>query len=338
MITVAGRSCAIASAAADLPLAVGPATTSTLRPAAAPTNIPRLSRKLASMSHVLVLTTDPAAPSLDDSIVARATSGLIGAQAPRWLAPGLACEIDCASGVIAAIRAALAGTGVDANLLPRASRRKRLLVADMESTLIENEMIDDLAAMIGIGAEVAEITRRTMNGELDFKDSIRERVALLAGMPAERMEEAATQIRLMPGAETLIRTMRAHGAYTAIVSGGFRIFTRQVRERLAIDEDEANDLEIAAGALTGEVREPVLDRNAKERALVRIAAARGLSTDEAVTVGDGANDVAMLARAGLGVAFRAKPAVAAQVPVRIDHGDLTALLYLQGYRAEAFAR
>ena len=285
-----------------------------------------------------MLTTDPAAPTLDGGVVARAASGLIGPETPRWLAPGLACEIACASGVIGPIRASLAGSGVDANLLPRDNRRKRLLVADMESTLIENEMLDDLAAMVGIGAEVAEITRRTMNGELDFKDSIRERVALLSGLPAERMEEAATRIRLMPGAETVIATMRAHGAYCAIVSGGFRIFTRQVRERLCMDEDQANDLEIAAGALTGEVREPVLDRNAKEQALLRIAAARGVSVDDALTVGDGANDVAMLGRAGLGVAFRAKPAVAAQVPVRVDHGDLTALLYLQGYRADEFAR
>jgi phosphoserine phosphatase len=256
---------------------------------------------------------------------------------PVWLAPGVACEVACAGGDIARVRAALAGVPVDANLLPAANRRKRVLVADMESTLIENEMLDDLAATVGIGAEVADITRRTMNGELDFRDSVRERVALLAGLPAERMEEAATRIRLMPGAVTLIATMRAHGAYTAIVSGGFKIFTMQVRALLGMDEDLANDLEIAAGALTGEVREPVLGRDAKEAALLRIAAAHGVGAADAVTVGDGANDLAMLARAGLGVAFRAKPAVAAQVPVKVAHGDLTALLFLQGYRRDEFA-
>lgn len=289
------------------------------------------------MPYVLVLTTDPAASALDESVVARARAALREAAPPIWLAPGVACEIACADGDIARIRAALSGVPVDANLLPAANRRKRVLVADMESTLIENEMLDDLAATVGIGAEVADITRRTMNGELDFRDSVRERVALLAGLPAERMEEAATRIRLMPGASTLIGTMRAHGAYTAIVSGGFKIFTMQVRALLGMDEDLANDLEIAAGALTGEVREPVLGRDAKEAALLRIAAAHGVDAADAVTVGDGANDLAMLARAGLGVAFRAKPAVAAQVPVKVAHGDLTALLFLQGYRRDEFA-
>lgn len=288
------------------------------------------------MSHILVLTTDPAVPCLDETIVARVRATLRESASPGWLAPGVACEIPCAGGNVDEIRAALAGAPVDANLLPASNRRKRVLVADMESTLIENEMLDDLAATIGIGAEVADITRRTMNGELDFRDSVRERVALLAGLPAERMEEAATRIRPMPGAATLVATMRAHGAYTAIVSGGFKIFTMQVRALLGMDEDQANDLEIAAGALTGEVREPVLGRDAKEAALLRIAGERGVGAEHAVTVGDGANDLAMLAEAGLGVAFRAKPAVAAAAPIRIEHGDLTALLYLQGYRREEF--
>jgi phosphoserine phosphatase len=198
-------------------------------------------------------------------------------------------------------------------------------------------MIDDLAATIGIGDEVAEITRRAMNGELEFRDALRERVALLAGLPAERLEEAARAIRIMPGAAALVATMKASGAYTAIVSGGFLFFTRMIRRRLGFDHDEGNDLEIASGALTGEVREPILNRDGKANALRRIASERGLDPDAALAVGDGANDVPMLQAAGMGVAFRAKPAVAAAARLRIDHGDLTALLYLQGYRREEFA-
>jgi phosphoserine phosphatase len=295
------------------------------------------------MSQFLVLTADPAGAPLDHSTAAAAEAALARAGAQirgqAWLAPALACEIAFAGGDGAgdAARAALAGAAVDVNAVPEAGRRKRLLLADMESTLIENEMIDDLAATIGIGDEVAEITRRAMNGELEFRDALRERVALLAGLPAERMEEAAQAIRIMPGAAALVATMKASGAYTAIVSGGFLFFTRMIRRRLGFDHDEGNDLEIASGALTGEVREPILNRDGKANALRRIASERGLDPDAALAVGDGANDVPMLQAAGMGVAFRAKPAVAAAARLRIDHGDLTALLYLQGYRREEFA-
>ena len=221
-------------------------------------------------------------------------------------------------------------------MLPIIGRRKRLLVADMESTLIENEMLDDLAAMVGIGEEVASITRAAMNGELDFKNAVRERVALLTGLPIERMEEAAARIRLMAGARTLVQTMKAHGAYTAIVSGGFLFFTNQVRGWLGADFDQANNLEIASGSLTGEVSEPVLDRDGKLNALKRLARERGLTIEQTLSVGDGDNDLPMLQAAGLGVAFHAKKRVAEAVGVRIDHGDLTALLYLQGYRRSEF--
>lgn len=296
------------------------------------------------MTHVLVLTADPAAAALDHSIVEdclRAADRDPSAGGVRWLCKHVAAEAalphGLADGALERVRSVADRHGVDANLVPARNRRKKLLVADMESTLIENEMLDDLAAMTGVGAEVAAITRRAMNDELDFRDALRERVALLAGLPIERMEEAAQGIRLTPGAAALVRTMRAHGAYTAIVSGGFLFFTSLVRRMLGADYDEGNDLEIAAGQLTGEVREPVLNRDGKLDALKRIAGQRGLALEDTITVGDGANDVPMLLAAGLGVAFRAKPVVAQAVRLRIAHGDLTGLLYLQGYRRDEFA-
>jgi phosphoserine phosphatase len=292
------------------------------------------------MSHVLVLTAAPDA-ALDHSIAARADSALSGCGAATrgiaWLAPS-ACEIafDGPADAADAVRAALDAAAVDINVVPAARRRKKLLIADMESTLIENEMLDDLAAMIGIHDEVAEITRRAMNDEIDFRNALRERVALLAGLPVERMEDAAHGIRIMSGAATLVATMKAQGAYTAIVSGGFLFFTHLVRAKLGFDHDEGNDLEIASGSLTGEVREPVLNRDGKVDALKRISHRLKIDLAETLTVGDGANDVPMLLAAGLGVAYRAKPTVAARARLRVDHGDLTALLYLQGYKRDEF--
>jgi phosphoserine phosphatase len=291
------------------------------------------------MSHILVLTAAPDT-ALDPSIAARANSALSGCggttRGTTWLAP-CACEIPFdGTPDAAAVRSALHGNAVDVNVVPAARRRKKLLVADMESTLIENEMLDDLAAMVGIHDEVAEITRRAMNDEIDFRDALRERVALLAGLPVERMEEAAHGIRIMSGAATLAATMKAHGAYTAIVSGGFLFFTHLVRAKLGFDHDEGNDLEIASGSLTGEVREPVLNRDGKVSALKHLAHAKRLDLAETLTVGDGANDLPMLLAGGMGVAYRAKPAVAANARIRVDHGDLTALLYLQGFKRDEF--
>jgi phosphoserine phosphatase len=296
------------------------------------------------MTHVLTLIADPAKSDLKDSIVAAVRDALtkVGARvaAPDWLAPSIACDLPFSSldgdRALAAARSIVGGAPIDAAVLPVDGRRKGLLVADMESTLIENEMLDDLAAMVGIGEEVAAITRAAMNGELDFKNAVRERVALLTGLPIERMEEAAAQIKLMAGARTLVQTMKAHGAYTAIVSGGFLYFTGQVRGWLGADFDQANNLEIASGSLTGEVSEPVLDRDGKLNALKRLARERKLTIEQTLSVGDGDNDLPMLQAAGLGVAFHAKKRVAEAVGVRIDHGDLTALLYLQGYRQSEF--
>ena len=288
------------------------------------------------MSHVLSLIAAPSALTASRVMHVRR---VVPCTDETWLAPGEACDLglrDSDPDILVRARDALADAGVDVNLIARAGRRKRLLVADMESTLIENEMIDELAETIGIGEAVAGITFRAMNGELDFATALRERVALLAGLSVERLATVAARIRIMPGAACLIATMRAQGAFTAIVSGGFTVFTGLVRRQLGADHDEGNDLEIAAGSLTGTVREPILTRDGKVQALRRLAAKLEIAVEDALAVGDGANDVPMLQTAGLGVAFRAKPAVAAAARVRITHGDLTALLFLQGFTRAAF--
>ncbi len=220
--------------------------------------------------------------------------------------------------------------------------RKRLLVADMESTIIEQEMLDELADFIGAREKIATITERAMRGELDFEAALKERVALLAGLDASVLDQAAERITVMPGAETLIRTMKANGAYCALVSGGFTVFTERVARRLGFNEHQANVLEIAGGKLTGRVVEPILGREAKRLALLGLTAMLGIDPRETIAVGDGANDLAMLEAAGLGVAFRAKPKVCeavANMPngAVVTRGDLTALLYLQGYAESEFS-
>ncbi len=291
------------------------------------------------MSNVLTLI---GAPSLSNDIAAAAHSAVSGlaieAADPDWLAPGIACDIafegpDTTS-IEAAVRQRLGDAPVDVAIQPAAGRRKRLLIADMDSTIIQGESLDDLAAIAGVGDRVAAITARAMNGEIDFKGALRERVGLLSGLPEAALEEAYDKLAPTPGAEALVRTMRAHGAFTALVSGGFGFFTSRVRARLGFDHDEANTLEIVDSKLTGQVVEPILNRDGKAAALVRLCRDRGLPTGDTLAVGDGANDLTMIQRAGLGVAFHAKPSVRAAAPARIDHGDLTALLYLQGYRAE----
>jgi phosphoserine phosphatase len=296
------------------------------------------------MSHVLTLIADPAGVALDAAAVEAARAAIVAAGAragkPDWLAPGLACDIAVEAAapdaVEPAARRALDHVPYDIAVQPAAGRRKRLLVADMESTIIRNEMLDELAEFAGIRERIAEITRRAMNGELNFAAALRERVGLLKGLDAAILDQAAARIAIMPGAAVLVRTMRANGAYAALVSGGFRVFTGRVARALGFDEDSANTLETANGRLTGTVAEPILGRDAKLSALNRLAAARGLALADTLAVGDGANDLDMLKAAGLGVAFRAKPIVAEAARVRVDRGDLTALLYLQGYRASEF--
>jgi phosphoserine phosphatase len=267
--------------------------------------------------------------------IAATVAGAIGTTAPDWLAPGVACDLvfdgDPAFAEEAA-RAAIGRAPIDCLVQPVAGRRKQVLVADMESTMIENEMIDELAEFVGLRAQIAEITRRAMNGELDFVAALAERVALLKGLPVAVLDEAYARVRVMPGAAALVATMRAAGAETALVSGGFGVFAERVAARLGFARVVCNHLDLADGRIAGTVAAPIVTAETKRQTLVEIAAARGVSPAETLAVGDGANDVPMLLAAGLGIAFRAKPRVAAAARWRIDHADLTALLYAQGYR------
>jgi phosphoserine phosphatase len=235
------------------------------------------------------------------------------------------------------LRLELGDLPVDLFVQATAHRRKRLFLADMDSTMIGQECIDDLADFVGKKAEVAAITERTMRGELVFETSLRARVALLEGLAADVVDTVIAQrIKLTPGGTQLVRTMKANGAYTALVSGGFTLFTGPIAANIGFDENRANTLLVANGKFTGRVTEPILGREAKFESLVELRARHGLVREETMAVGDGANDLSMIQEAGLGVAFHAKPAVAAAAGARIDHGDLTALLYAQGYRREQF--
>ena len=300
------------------------------------------------MQYILTLIGDPAKRNLDPSHVETARRALRSFEAevgaPDWLAPDIACDLPFdgmfEGGLLlaaeTAIRHALRNRPVDVVAQPAAGRRKRLLLADMDSTVVTIETLDELAAFAGVKEEVAAITWQSMRGEVDFEDALARRVRMIAGLPVEALEETYALVGFFPGAETLVRTMVANGAYTALVSGGFTFFTDRVRERLGFDYAEANVLEIADGRLTGRVRPPMINRDGKLRALMRICRDRGIAVADTLAVGDGANDLSMIRGAGMGVAFRGKPAVAAAARARIDHGDLTALLFIQGYRREEF--
>jgi phosphoserine phosphatase len=266
----------------------------------------------------------------------------VGARAVAWLAEGIACDL-ALPGTIgpaeaeAALRTALAGQPIDIAVQDGATRRKKLLLADMDSTMIDQECIDELADEIGLKAHVAEITRRSMNGEIPFEIALRERVALLKGLETTVVDRIVEKrLTLASGGRTLIATMRANGAWTALVSGGFDLFTSRIGAKLGFDEHRANVLVEGEGRLLGLVVEPILGREAKAEALRDISARLGITPQEAIAVGDGANDLDMIRLAGTGVALHAKPVVAAEARIRIDHGDLTALLYLQGYRQGEF--
>lgn len=268
----------------------------------------------------------------------------VGASTVIWLAEGIACDLALpqaadAADITAALRTVLAAEPVDVIVQQAETRRKKILLADMDSTMIDQECIDELADEIGVKEHVASITARSMNGEIAFEPALRERVALLRGLDAAVVDRiVANRITLASGGRALVQTMRANGAWTALISGGFEVFTTRIADMLGFQENRANRLLEQDGRFTGLVGEPILGRAAKAEALIDISARLGLTPAEAIAVGDGANDLDMIRLAGTGVALHAKPVVAAQAKVRIDHGDLTALLYVQGYRQEEFVQ
>jgi phosphoserine phosphatase len=287
----------------------------------------------------VTLITNPAM-ILEPALVRSLRDALGGGDA-IWLDPNCAAEFEVPKlpKNLRDIRDSLNGEGVDLIAQPSANRRKRLLLTDMDSTMIQQECVDELAAAVGIGEQVAAITARAMNGELDFEAALTERVALLQDLPEATIAEVlARRITMMPGGATLVATMRAHGAHAALVSGGFTAFTEAVAATLGFHEHRANTLLVENGALTGAVAQPILGREAKVAALEDLTAKLGLTEDDVLAIGDGANDLGMLQRAGLGVAVHAKPVVQAQAAHAVNHGDLTALLFAQGYaRAEFVA-
>lgn len=298
------------------------------------------------MSLVATLICNPNNPALDSTIVDGARAVLPKAQPAHWLFDGVAVDIpfgaqDNLEGDRHAIEQRLrelrGDLPIDIVVQPVGFRRKKLFLADMDSTMIGQECIDELADLVGMKTHVAAITERAMRGEIEFEPALRERVALLKDLPAGVVDEVlAKRITLTPGGRELVATMRAHGAYTCLVSGGFTLFTRAVAAKLGFQENRANELVVRDGKFTGEVKEPILGRAAKLATLVDLMESFDLDDIDSLVVGDGANDLAMIQAAGLGVAYHAKPAVAAAAAARIDHGDLTALLYAQGYRRDEF--
>lgn len=298
------------------------------------------------MQHAITLMADPVAAPLPAELVADVAQSLEGAglrvTATDWLAPARACDllvdgVEDAAETGRLVDRTLGDAAVDRAVLPVAGRRKRLLISDMDSTVVLNETLDDLAVFAGVGEQVAAITRLSMEGRIDFIEAIETRVGLLRGLPAATLESAFEEVRITPGAVTAVRTMRQHGVHTVLVSGGFRYFTTRVARFVGFHEEEANELEVAEGRLTGRIVPPIINRDGKVRALHRIAAGKGIDIGDTLAVGDGANDLGMIEAAGLGVGFRGKPVVAERARVNLRHTDLSSLLFIQGYRESEFA-
>jgi len=293
------------------------------------------------MSLVATLVSTPTAPAVDAELIGRASDTLGTSEPAAVLMPGVAADIrfdgSDASSAEQLLREIVGTEPVDVFVQRPDGRRKHLLIADMDSTMIRQECIDELAAELGLKDRISEITERAMRGEIEFEPALIERVGLLEGLPVSAIDTVLSKrIQLMPGGRTLVQTMKANGAYCALVSGGFTHFTKAVANMIGFDEHQANTLLETGGKLTGKVGQPILGRDAKRARLEFLVADKGLSFDDTLAVGDGANDLAMIDRAGTGVAYRAKPAVAEAADIRIDHGDLTALLYLQGYAESDF--
>lgn len=321
---------AASKAAADFPLAVGPAIINT--------GLSSIASEGFELSAILTLVAPPGErldPQISDAgQAALAAGGARALQAPDIFCDGRAADIAADAdfrdeGLANAVRNALGDRAVDYALQPAKKRVKRLLIADMDSTIVTTETLDEMAAEAGLKDRVSAITARAMNGELDFESALRERMALLAGMDADVLARTYASTKLSPGAEALVAGMRAAGAECRLVSGGFKFFTSRVADRIGFHGCQANDIEIVDGKLTGVVLDPILDKHAKLATLKALTRELCISLDDAATIGDGANDLPMLQGAGLGVAWRAKPSVAAVARARIDYGDLSTLLVFQ---------
>jgi phosphoserine phosphatase len=294
------------------------------------------------MSLVATLICNPADPALDSTVVNGARAVLPSPGGAQWLFDEVAVDIpftgsEDIGAIVTRLREARGDLPVDIVVQPQAFRRKKLFLADMDSTMIGQECVDELADFAGLKAHVAGITERAMRGEIEFEPALRERVALLKGMSVSVVDEVLKKrITPTPGGRELVATMRAHGAWTCLISGGFTLFTDAVAAMIGFEENRANQLLVRDGQLTGEVAEPILGRAAKLATLIELRESFDLDDIDTLVVGDGANDLGMIESAGLGVAYHAKPAVAAVAAARIDHGDLTALLYAQGYRRDEF--
>jgi len=288
------------------------------------------------MATILTLIADRQATTLSAAVIQRVYDAVQG-RALDILSDGEAADISCLNPPDErAIEAALERLPIDAIVTKSRGRRKAVLVADMDSTIVTGETLDELAAFAGIGEQIAAITKRSMNGELDFAQALRERVGMLKGLRLSALEETWKGVQLTPGARELVGTMRAHNATTALVSGGFTFFTGRVAELVGFHVHRANTLIDDGEALTGQTGQPILDRYSKLEILRELAEARGVQMSATLAVGDGANDLDMIREAGLGVAFHAKQIVAREAKARVEHGNLRALLFAQGYRASEF--